>query len=74
MNYQDKLQRLETIKAKAIKIDRETIAFYQQWHSGFKMAMKGQMEAQPETHTVAYIEGLEDALNFMQVKNLANFQ
>ena len=67
MNYQDEIQRLETIKTKAKRIERETITFYQHWQLGFNMAMHGCLKTMPENHTVAYVEGLQDAVKFMQI-------
>ena len=69
MDYQDEIQRLEAIKMKATRIERETIAFYHQWQLGFNVAMHGCIKAKPKNHTVAYIEGLQDAILLMQIKN-----
>jgi hypothetical protein len=68
MNFQNTIQQLEFIKTKAPKVERNSVPFYQQWQRGVSMAMIGNLEVNPNEHTVAYIEGLLDAVSFLEME------
>ncbi|MGD1920090.1 MAG: hypothetical protein ACFCAD_15095 [Pleurocapsa sp.] len=68
MNFQDTISKLESVKQKAPKIERNMAPFYQHWQRGVSMAMKGNLDANPIEHTSAYIEGLLDAIYFLEME------
>lgn len=68
MNFQDTISQLESIKKQALRVERNTVPFYQQWQEGVTMAMRGNLEANPSEHTTAYIEGLLDAVSFLEMQ------
>lgn len=68
MNFQDTITKLESIKEQAIQIERNTVPFYQQWQQGVTMGMKGNLEVNPSEHSAAYIEGLLDAISFIEMQ------
>ena len=69
MDFQDTIAQLESIKERAVQVDPNTVPFYQQWQKGVTMAMKGNLEVN-STHTTAYIEGLLDAISFLEMQYL----
>lgn len=68
MNFQDTIAQLEAIKKQALEIDRNTVFFYQQWQQGVTMAMRGNLSVNPTEHSTAYIEGLLDAISFLEIQ------
>lgn len=70
MNFQNTIRELESIKQKAPEIEKNTLPFYQHWQKGVNMAMKGNLEVNPTEHTSAYIEGLLDAIAFIEMEYL----
>lgn len=68
MDFQNTIRKLESIKEEAPEIERNTLPFYQQWQKGVSMAMKGNWEVDPKEHTSAYIEGLLDAIAFIEME------
>ena len=68
MDFQHTIQKLESIKEKALNIEQNTAYFYQQWQQGVSMGMKGNLEVDTDKHTSAYIEGLLDAIAFLETQ------
>ena len=68
MNFQKTIRQLESMRKKAPEIESNTITFYQQWQMGVSMGMKGNLEVDIKQHSSAYIEGLLDAVTFLETQ------
>ena len=70
MDFQDTITQLKSIKKQAPQVERNTVSFYQQWQQGVTMAMRGNLSVNPAEHSTAYIEGLLDAISFLEMQYL----